>query len=109
MDTKAAGKAGGREGTGEGSAAPGRGTTSKAFVNSASERERGRKGRDEGSAEDGEFQSGDGSGRRVEWSGEKRERQGERACVRESGRIELREKEGWMDGWMVGEESGLLG
>ena len=77
-----------------------RSTTSKAFVNSASERERRRKEGDEGSAEDGEFQSGDGSGRRVEWSGEKRERQGERACVRESGRIELREKEGWMDGWL---------
>ena len=42
----------------------------------------------------------------AQWSGVARRG---RACVRESGRIELREKEGRMDGWMVGEESGLLG
>ena len=72
---------------------------------------RGSEGGRAGGPRDGEFQSGDGSGRGVEWSGEKK---GERMCVRvDGGRIELWEKDGWMEGGREGGrqrgESGLLG
>ena len=38
----------------------------------------------------------------AEWSGVARRGRGREreTCVRESGRIEPREKEGWMDGWL---------
>ena len=103
MDTKAAGKAGGRErerGVRHPAAAPPQKHLSIPLLRGS---EGGRKGT-KGVLRMGNFNQATAVA--AQWSGVARRG---RACVRESGRIELREKEGWMDGWMVGEESGLLG
>ena len=96
MDTKAAGKAGGRErerGVRHPAAAPPQKHLSIPLLRGS---EGGRKGT-KGVLRMGNFNQATAVAVAAEWSGVARRG---RACVRESGRIELREKEGWMDGWL---------